>query len=92
MPKREIPKFEFRPDSDQSIHRIEYKGTTIYLERIRSSTPLMGADSKVPFTPEHMVLTCWGSKMEVLKDLVNEAVEATFAIKAGNSINIYTQC
>ena len=46
---RTVDKFEFRPDSDKTIHKLKYKGRTIMMTRSKSSDPLMGGGDK-PFT------------------------------------------
>jgi hypothetical protein len=88
---KEAPTFEFRPESDASIHQVLFKGKTVYLERVKSSNTLMGGEK--PFTPEHLTLTIWGGgHQSLLKELLNEAIKTSFVSKSGNHINIYTQC
>lgn len=51
----------YRPDNDQVIHRLSYKNKIIFLERSKSSNPMMGKDK--PFTPESLKLSCWYIKI-----------------------------
>jgi hypothetical protein len=81
---KEPPKFEFRPDADHAIHKLRYKGRDVYLERIKTSQPLMGKDK--PFVPENIILTVWSwNKVDgglLLKDLLNEAIQYGFETKS----------
>lgn len=77
----------YRPDNDQVIHTITYKGCKIFVERAKS-TPLMGRDK--PFTPESLKLTTWGSDNTVLKLLMSDAVLAASQQLREGTVNIYT--
>lgn len=77
----------YRPDNDQVIHTITYKGCKIFIERAKSQ-PLMGRDK--PFTPESLKLTTWGSDNTVLKTLMSEAVIAASQQLREGTVNIYT--
>jgi len=77
----------YRPDNDQVIHTITYKGCKIFIERAKSQ-PLMGRDK--PFTPESLKLTTWGSDNTVLKALMSDAVVAASQQLREGTVNIYT--
>lgn len=77
----------YRPDNDQVIHTITFKGCKIFIERAKG-VPLMGRDK--PFTPESLKLTTWGSDNTVLKSLMTEAVIAASQQLREGTVNIYT--
>jgi len=77
----------YRPDNDQVIHKIEYKGKMILLERAKSQ-PMMGREK--PFTPECLKLTTWGCDNTVLKTLMNDAVIAAKKQMREGTVSIYT--
>lgn len=77
----------YRPDNDQVIHTITYKGMKIFVERAKSN-PLMGRDK--PFTPESLKLTTWGSDNTVLKALMSDAVLAACKQLREGTVSIYT--
>jgi len=77
----------YRPDNDQVIHTITYKGCKIFIERAKSQ-PLMGRDK--PFTPESLKLTTWGSDNTMLKSLMSDAVVAASQQLREGTVNIYT--
>lgn len=85
--KQEPAELVYRPDNDQVIHTITYKGVKIYVERAKS-TPLMGRDK--PFTPESLKLTTWGSDNTVLKTLMGDAVLAACQQLREGTVSIYT--
>jgi len=78
----------YRPDNDQVIHKLHYKGRVVFLERAKSSSPLMG--SKRPFTPESLKLSVWGKDNSILKELLREALAAAIRKEDEDTINIYT--
>ena len=78
----------YRPDNDQVIHKLQYKGRIIFLERAKSSSPLMG--SKRPFTPESVKLSVWGKDNSILKELLQDALAAAIKKEDDDTINIYT--
>jgi mitochondrial chaperone BCS1 len=84
-----VEKFEFRPDSDSTIHRLNYKGYTIMMSRTKSNAPLMGRDR--PFTPESLTLWVWGPDNGILKELLTSALEKLAMQRSENSLRIFTQ-
>lgn len=89
--QRNVDKFEFRPDSDHAIHRFKFEGKMIYMTRSKSSEPLPLTGRDVPFTPESLTLSVWGSSTQVLKNLLQASLEASVKSRHGNLLRIYTQ-
>jgi mitochondrial chaperone BCS1 len=89
--QRNVDKFEFRPDSDHAIHRFLYEGKVIFMTRSKSSEPLPLTGRDVPFTPESLTLSVWGSNSQVLKNLLQASLEASVRSRQGNVVRIYTQ-
>ena len=85
--KNDPQELVYRPDNDQVIHTIIYKGHKIYLERTKSQ-PLMGHDK--PFTPESLKLTVWGSNNTILKELMHDAILCASQQLREGTVNIYT--
>jgi energy-coupling factor transporter ATP-binding protein EcfA2 len=85
---RDLKKFEFRPDNDNAIHTFMYNNKKIYLSRNKSN-PLMGSDSRKPFTPESLTLTVWNSDNEVLKQILSDALASSLKELTEDSLNIY---
>jgi hypothetical protein len=83
--------FEFRPDADYAIHQFLFKGVKVYLTRSKSSDPLMGGNSDIPFTPQSLKLSVWGSDTQVLRTLLTEAIEASNSSSHEGLVTIYTQ-
>ena len=89
--KRDVDSFEFRPDSDKVIHSFYCEDNLIFMTRTLSSQPLMGGYMDVPFTPESLTLTVWGSNNAVLQKLLQDAVQAAVKQRTADSLYIYTQ-
>ena len=50
----------------------------------------MGGNSSKPFTPESLTLTVWGSDNTILKELLADAIRASYVAEANDTISIYT--
>ena len=88
---RKSDTFEFRPDADYAIHQFYFEGVKVYLTRSKSSDPLMGGYSEIPFTPQTLKLSVWGSDTTALRNLLSAAIEASNSSSNEGLVTIFTQ-
>ena len=86
----ENPKFEYRPESNNSVFTVNYKSHYISMFRSKDQA-LMGGYSEQPFTPERITLAVWSSNSQILKDLLNDALAASIEKESSDTVSIYTQ-
>jgi len=77
MGVRSAPKMDYAPANNNDLHVINYAGSRILMHRSKGETVVAGWERK-PVQMETLSLSSWGSKVEPLKQLIDDALKASF--------------
>merc|ERR1719453_2166128 len=79
--QRKPPKMSYHPANNNDVHFINYAGTNILMHRRKGETVIAGWE-RVPMEMETLTLFSWGSSTGPLKQLIDDALLASFQEEA----------
>lgn len=79
--QRKPPKMSYHPANNNDVHFINYAGTNILMHRRKGETVIAGWE-RVPMEMETLTLSSWGSSTRPLKQLIDDALLASFQEEA----------
>jgi len=79
--QRKPPKMAYHPANNNDVHFIHYAGTNILMHRRKGETVIAGWE-RVPMEMETLTLSSWGSSTAPLKQLIDDALLASFEEEA----------
>lgn len=77
MGERNPPKMEYQPANNNDVHVVRYNGKRILMHRVKGETVVAGWE-RVPMQMETLTLSSFGSQVEPLKCLIDDALRASF--------------
>jgi len=77
MGKRTPPKMDFVPANNNDVHIFTYGGRRIVMTRVKGETITVGFN-RTPLEMETLTLSAWKGGNSILKQLVNDAIAASF--------------
>eukprot|EP00035_Acanthoeca_spectabilis_P012932 m.235222 g.235222 ORF g.235222 m.235222 type:complete len:892 (+) comp15760_c0_seq2:2970-5645(+) len=83
------PKMEYRPDDNDALHVLRYKGARILMRRRKGETVMTGYDRR-PLVMESLTLSCWGLDNSPIQSLIDDAMAASHAEET-DDLKIYVQ-
>lgn len=77
MGERNPPRMNYAPANNNDVHVIHYAGARILMHRHKGETVVAGWE-RVPMQMETLTLSSFGSRIQPLKRLIDDALKASF--------------